>query len=301
MSLIVTGSIGIDTVKTPFGISEECLGGSAVYFSISASIFSPVRFMGVVGDDCPFDLAGTFKGRDVDLRGLEVRQGSKTFRWHGSYEGAMGDATTDAVELNVLAEAPPVVPECFKDSKFVFLANTHPALQKGILDQVSNPLFVASDTMNLWIEHEREALKELLPRVTVFVLNEGEATLLTGEHNLVVAAKEILELGPKYVIIKKGEHGSMMMAADGDCFIIPAFPTETVIDPTGAGDSFAGGMMGYIASQGSLDNNVIRRGMVYGTLTSSFAISDFSMHGIINITRQDLEDRLEEYRKVVLF
>ncbi len=301
MSLLVTGSIGIDTVKTPFGFSEECIGGSAVHFSMAASFFSSIRFLGVVGEDCPFDLVEVFAGRDVDLEGLEVRASSKTFRWVGSYEGDMNEAKTDGVELNVLSEAPPSVPEAYSDSGYVFLANTAPALQMELLGQITNPTFVAADTMNHWIVTAGDDLKELLDRVDMLVLNEGEAKLLTGQRNLMTASQSILDMGPRVVIIKKGEYGSMMVNSDGDCFILPAFPTAVVIDPTGAGDSFAGALMGYLAQAGKVDVISLRNAMVYGTVSASFTISDFSIHGIKAVDKADMEERFDTLRKVTQF
>jgi sugar/nucleoside kinase (ribokinase family) len=301
MSLLVTGSIGIDTVKTPFGISESCVGGSAVYFSLSASYFAPVRFLGVIGNDCPFDLAEVFQGKDVDLAGLEVRPDSKTFRWTGSYEGAMNEAVTDAVELNVLAEDPPVVPESYKDTKFVFLANTAPALQMQLLEQIDCPTFVAADTMNLWIQTACDDLKALLRKIDMLVLNDGEARLLTGQKNVILAAQDILKMGPRYVVIKKGEYGSMLCDKDGDMFILPAYPTSTVIDPTGAGDSFAGAMMGYMTEIGRVDFVSLRNAIVYGTVLSSFTIGDFSIHGLKNIDKDRIEERYTALRMVTQF
>ncbi len=301
MSLLVTGSIGIDTVKTPFGRSEESIGGSAVFFSYSASFFNPVRFLGVVGKDCPFDLAKIFKGRDISLEGLEVREDSKTFRWHGSYEGSMNEANTDMVELNVLAEEPAKMPDSYKDSDFIFLANTHPAIQMQILEETYNPKFVAADTMNLWIETERESLKELLERINCLILNEDEARQLTGQYNLISAGEDIMKMGPDVVIIKKGEHGSIMLDATGDCFVLPAYPTKIVIDPTGAGDAFAGGLMGYIAKSKKVDNTTLRQAIAYGTACSSFTIGDFSLHGIKAATLSQLDERVEILRKATLF
>jgi sugar/nucleoside kinase (ribokinase family) len=301
MPLLVTGSIGIDTVKTPFGFSEDCIGGSAVHFSMAASFFSPVRFLGVVGDDCPFDLAEVFKDRDVDLKGLEVRQGSKTFRWVGSYEENMNERRTDSVELNVLSEAPPSVPKAYSNSKYVFLANTSPALQIQLLDQIASTSFVAADTMNHWIVTAGDDLKKLLERIDMLVLNEEEAKLLTGQRNLIVSSRSILDMGPRIVIIKEGEYGSMMANSEGDCFILPAFPTTVVIDPTGAGDSFAGALMGHLAQAGKVDVISLRNAMVYGTVAASFTISDFSIHGIKGITKANIEERFDTLRKVTQF
>jgi sugar/nucleoside kinase (ribokinase family) len=301
MSLLVTGSIGIDTVRTPFGYNKDCIGGSAVHFTMGAGLFSEVKFLGVVGEDCPFNLKELFGDRKVDLDGLEVRKGSKTFRWVGSYEGDMNEAQTDAVELNVLSEKPPVVPQNFRGCDYVFLANTAPALQMELLDQLGSPSFVAADTMNHWIVTKNEDLRRLMECINMLILNEGEAKLLTGQRNLITAAKTILDMGPQVVIIKKGEHGSMMYNINGDCFLLPAFPTPIVIDPTGAGDSFAGGLMGYLASAGRVDIISLRNAMVYGTVVSSFTIGDFSVYGIKNVTRQAIDERFDQLRKVTQF
>jgi cytidine kinase len=301
MSLLVTGSIGIDTVKTPHGVSEECIGGSAIYFSMASSFFSPVRFIGVVGDDCPFDLETVFNGKDVDLTGLEIRKGSKTFRWQGSYEGAMNEANTDDVQLNVLAETPPAVPDVFRDSKYVFLANTHPALQQQLLSQIDSPEFVAADTMNLWIENEREHLAELLKKIDCLILNDGEARLLTDCHNSTEAAFEILEMGPAVVVIKKGEFGAMAVEKGGHIFMLPAFPSRNVKDPTGAGDSFAGGMMGYVAASGKKDLKTLATAMAYGTVVASFTIEGFSLESIKMVTKLDINSRFEKLREYTNF
>jgi len=301
MSLLVTGSIGIDTVKTPGGIRENCLGGAAIYFSMAASFFSPVRFVGVIGSDCPFDLAEIFAGRNVDLTGLELRPQSKTFRWTGSYHENMDDRTTECVELNVLAEAPPKVPEAFKDSEFVFLANTAPALQHELLGQVEKPVFVAVDTMNLWIQEYPDDLISLLTKIDCLIINEDEARMLADQHNLIKAAQKILDMGPSVVIVKKGESGSIMCSADGDIFILPAFPAAEVIDPTGAGDSFAGGFMGYLAQTGRTDFETLKTAVAYGTVIASFTIADFSLDGLTSTDRANIDKRLQELRNITQF
>jgi cytidine kinase len=301
MPLLVTGSIGIDTIKTPHGCSERCLGGSSIYFSMAASLFGPVRFVGVIGDDCPFDLPTVFKGRDVDLRGLEVRSGSKTFVWHGTYQANMNDRTTDHVELNVLQEAPPKVPVVFQDSRFVFLANTAPALQIELLGQITSPIFVAADTMDLWITGHLHDLRELLKKVHCLIVNDEEARLLAGRPNLIEAAEAILVLGPRVVIVKKGESGSLMCLADGSKFILPAYPATEVRDPTGAGDSFAGGFMGYLAQAGATDFETLKTAVAYGTVVASFTIADFSLAGLTTIARKDIDDRLDMLRKFTCF
>lgn len=301
MSLLVTGSIGIDTVKTPFGVSENCLGGSAIYFSLAASFFSPVRFVGVVGSDCPFDLAEVFAGRNVDLAGLEVRAQSKTFRWTGSYHTNMDDRTTECMELNVLAEAPPKVPKAFRDSKFVFLANTAPALQLELLGQIKGPTFVAADTMNCWIQDHSDDLAALLKRIDCLIINEDEARMLADEPNLIKAAQDILKMGTDTVVIKKGESGSIVCSARGETFILPAYPATDVKDPTGAGDSFAGGFMGYLASQGNAEFETLRTAVAYGTVVASFTIADFSMNGLTCTTRAKIDERLQVLRSITNF
>jgi len=301
MSLLVTGSIGIDTVRTPYGESTDCLGGSAVYFSMAASLFSPVRFVGVIGSDCPFDLAEVFADKDVDLTGLEVRENSKTFRWTGTYSDNLDDRTTDYVELNVLAEAPPKVPEAFKDSKFLFLANTTPALQYELLEQVDDPVFVAADTMDLWIREHKNDLETLLKKINCLVINEDEAKMLADDHNLARAAKKMLYMGPSVVVIKKGESGSMMCTVDGETFLLPAYPAVDVRDPTGAGDCFAGGFMGYLANRGSIDFDTLKTAVAYGTVVSSFSIADFSLSGLTLTKKRSVDKRLEMLRNMTQF
>lgn len=301
MSLLVTGSIGIDTVTTPYGASENCLGGSAVYFSMAASYFSPVRLVGVIGSDCPFNLSDVFAGRDVDLLGLEMREFSKTFRWKGSYHDTMSEAITDDIELNVLTEAPPKVPEEFMDSKFVFLANTAPALQLELLEQVERPVFAAADTMSCWIDGRLDDLKQLLKKIDCLIINDEEARGLACERNLVRAADAILRMGPRVVVIKKGDSGSLICSKNEERFVLPAFPTMEVKDPTGAGDSFAGAMMGRLAEVGRTDFASLKEAIAYGTVAASFTISEFSVAGISSITREDINKRFDQLRKLVNF
>ena len=301
MSLLVTGSIAIDTVRTPFGVSEDCIGGAAVYFSMAASFFSPVRLVGAVGSDCPFDLAEVFAGRDVDLRGVEVRENSKTFRWAGTYHEDINKRTTDLLELNVLAEEPPSVPGQFTDSEFVFLANTAPALQNQLLEQVDRPVFVAADTMDCWIKGEPDDLRKLLKRIDCLIINEDEARMLAGERNLIRAGEEIIGMGPEVVVIKKGESGSLVCKGGGERFILPAYPAAEVKDPTGAGDSFAGGFMGYLAKVGKTDFESLRKAVGYGTVVASYTICDFSLRGLSSIEKSDIDKRLKVLREVTQF
>jgi len=300
MSLLVTGSIGIDTLETPSGRVEDALGGSAVYFALAASLFTPVRMVGVVGDD--FASAGLelLALKDIDIRGVEVRKGARTFRWHGKYVGTMNEAETVAVKLNVLAERGATIPAAFADSRYVFLANTHPELQRDFVRQVPQAALLVCDTMNLWIENEPQELRRLLAEVHGLVLNEGEARLLTQKNNLVTAGREILKLGPRFVIIKKGEHGSLLVSRD-DLFLMPPFPTENVVDPTGCGDSFAGGVMGYLAAQGRCDRDTLRAAMARGSVVGSFVLESFSIEALSRVTRDDAEQRLARLREMTQF
>ena len=300
MSLLVTGSIAIDTVTSPYGRAENVLGGSAVYFSFAASPYVPVRLVGVVGEDFPESFRRALATRDIDLRGLEVRKGSKTFRWSGRFEGAMNEAETVEVDLNVLAERGPKVPEVFADSQTVFLANTHPTLQRDLLSQLRSPKLIVCDTMNLWITTERESLLETLRVVTGVIVNDGEARQLTGRINLMEAGESILAMGPKFVIIKKGEHGALLLTPDGPA-AVPAFPTKTVRDPTGAGDSFAGGCLGYLSAQGRTDFDTLRHALVRGTVAASFVIEDFSLRRVEKLTRAEIDLRVKQFVRMLRF
>ncbi len=297
MSLLVTGSIAIDTVKTPYAVSENCIGGSAVYFCMAASFFSPVRLVGAIGPDCPFDLAKVFTGRNVDLTGLEIRKNSKTFRWAGTYHEDINKRTTDKLELNVLAEEPPKVPKVYRDSKFVFLANTAPALQLQLLEQVDNPSFIAADTMDCWIREHRGDLETLLKKIDCLIINEDEAKMLAAEHNLIKAADAILDMGPTILVVKKGEYGSILCSG-GERFVLPAFPSAEVRDPTGAGDSFAGAFMGYLSQAGETNFESLKQALAYGTVAASFTIADFSLAGLSSISRADIDDRLKTLQKM---
>jgi len=300
MSLLVTGSIGIDTIETPFGKREAVIGGSAIYFAYASSFFTPVRLVGAVGEDCPKDLFKVLDGREIDVSGLEHRKGSKTFRWHGSYVKDMNEAQTITVDLNVLAEQAPKIPAQFLESKYVFLANTHPVLQQEMLKSLKSPKLVVADTMNLWIQNEHKELKNLLKNIHGLVLNDGEARMLTEKKNLIAAAREVLKMGPKFVVIKKGEHGCLMCSAN-DTFVLPAFPAEQVVDPTGAGDSFAGGMMGYLSTQGSFSSSTIKRALAFGTVVASYTISDFSLAGLQSTTRELIDQRWHDYKQAMSF
>lgn len=300
MSLLVTGSIGIDTIETPAGRRDDVIGGSAVYFSLAASYFTPVRLVGVVGEDCPRSLLTALEGREIDTSGLEVRKGSKTFRWHGKYHEDINARDTVRVDLNVLAEDGPKIPVAFVDSRYVFLANTHPALQRQLLASLDAPRLVVADTMDLWIETTRNELNALLRQVHGLVLNDAEAKLLTGRTNLVSAARAVLSMGPKFVVIKKGEHGCLMVSGN-DVFTLPAYPAERVVDPTGAGDSFAGGMMGYLATQRSYTPTTIKRALAFGTVMASFTIADYSVASLATATAEQVDQRWNDLKQAMSF
>jgi cytidine kinase len=300
MSLLVTGSIGIDTVETPFGKRENVIGGSAIYFSYAASFFTPVRLVGAVGEDAPGEMFTVFGDQDVDTTGLEVRKGSKTFRWHGSYVKDLNEAVSVQTDLNILAEAAPKIPEKFLDSKYIFLANTHPVLQQQMAASLKSPKLIVADTMNLWINTARPELLKTLRMIHGLVLNDGEARLLTEKKNLIEAAREVLKMGPKFVVIKKGEHGCLMCSGE-HVFALPAFPADKVIDPTGAGDSFAGGMMGYLSTQGNVSMATLKRALAFGTVVASFTIADFSLGGLKATDREKIDQRWTQFKQIVDF
>ena len=300
MSLLITGSIGIDTIETPSGKRDNVIGGSAVYFCYAASFFTPVRLVGAVGEDAPKELFSVFGEQEVDTSGLEVRKGSKTFRWHGSYVKDLNEAVSIQTDLNILAEAAPRIPDKFVDSKYVFLANTHPVLQQEMACCLKGPKLIVADTMNLWINTARPDLLKTLKLVHGLVLNDGEARLLTEKRNLIDAAREVLKMGPKFVVIKKGEHGSLMCSGE-DVFVLPAYPAPKVVDPTGAGDSFAGGMMGYLATQGNVSMATLKRALAFGTVVASFTIADFSLSGLKATTRDQIDQRFLEFKSAMSF
>lgn len=301
MSLLVTGSIGIDTVEAPAGSVQDALGGSSVYFAYAASFFCPVRLVGVVGDDCPPGfLQPLEQNARIDLSGLEIRENSRTFRWHGRYHEDINVRDTIDVELNVLEEAGPTIPQAFRDSKYVFLANTHPALQAEMLAQLERPALVVADTMDLWITTEREVLMQLLRRIHGLVLNDAEAKLLTERSNLVTAGREIARIVRGFVVIKKGEHGSLLIVGERVC-PLPGYPVSNVVDPTGAGDSFAGAMMGYIASEDRVEPSVLPRAAAYGAVTASFCLEGFSLQRFLETRRADIDERMREFEELSRF
>jgi cytidine kinase len=300
MPLLVVGSVALDSVETPTQRRDNVLGGAAVFFSYSASYFSPVQLVGVVGDDWPAEHTKLLQSRRIDTAGLHIVKGGKTFRWTGKYQPNMNDRETLEVHLNVFGEFNPVLPVEFRRSKFLFLANGSPVLQMKVLDQVEEPLLTVADTMDLWINIQHDDLMRLFKRIDGLVVNDSEAKLLTGDENLVRAGKQILKMGPKFVIVKKGEHGAMFFS-EHETYVMPAYPTPNVVDPTGAGDSFAGGMMGYLAEKGNFDPRTLKEALAYGILTASFTVEDFSLDRLKQIERADVDRRMQEYKKMLSF
>ena len=270
------------------------LGGSAIYFAAAASFHGPVRLVGAVGEDFPAQLEAPFNHFNIDLEGLEKRAGSKTFRWTGKYLDNMNDRETLSVDLNVLAEDSPPVPASYTDSQYVFLANSHPGAQMGLRAQFPNAKLVVADTMDLWIETAQPLLKDLLKQIDGLVLNDSEAHLLTGETNIVKAGEAVLAMGPKFVVIKKGEHGAFLLHQDG-AVALPAYPAREVVDPTGAGDTFGGGFMGHLAASGDLSIDNLKRAMAAGTVVASYNIEQFSLGRLMEISDADLKSRGAQY------
>ena len=298
--ILVIGSIALDSIKTPFGEVKEALGGSATYSSYAASFFSTVRLVGVVGEDFPKEHVELLTKRGIQTDGLQVAKG-RTFRWTGSYEYDLNEAHTLATELNVFETFRPQIPEAYRNTDFVFLANIDPDLQLNVLEQVRKPKLVACDTMNLWIKLKPDALKKVIQHVDFFFINEGEARMFTNTSSLIRAGRTLQSWGPKYVIIKKGEHGALMFGQN-TFFAVPAFPLEEVYDPTGAGDTFAGGFMGYLAKQGGdLTESTLRRAVVYGSVMASFTVEKFSLDRLKTLTTDQLDGRVKMLKELSHF
>ncbi|MBU0520431.1 bifunctional hydroxymethylpyrimidine kinase/phosphomethylpyrimidine kinase [bacterium] len=299
MCVLVVGSAALDSVKTPFGEVTDALGGSAFFFAAAASFFTEVRIVGVVGEDFPMEKIEFLKTKNVDFKGLEVAPG-KTFRWSGVYHENMNARDTLSTDLNVFETFSPKLPDEYKQTPYVFLANIHPELQLDVLAQIENPRLVALDTMNLWINISLAPLKEVLKKIDVVILNDEEARMLTGEHNLIKAAKAVTRLGPKTVIVKKGEHGAFYISGD-DFFSLPAYPIEGVFDPTGAGDTFAAGTIGYLARENDISPAAMRKALVYGTVTASFTVEKFSVDRMKDLTFEEIQSRYDYMIKMTQF
>lgn len=295
-TILVVGSIAIDSIKTPYGSAENVIGGSATHFSYTAALFNPVRLVGVVGEDFPKEFLDILRERPICTEGLQVKPG-RSFRWTGRYGRMMAGAETLSVELNLFGEFDPVIPEIYRASEYIFLANGSPRLQARVLDQVARPRFTVVDTMNLWINTERKSLLELLKRVDALVINEEEIRMLMEEPNLVAAGRKLLERGLRYVIVKKGEHGALLLGKEG-FFACPAYPVDIVRDPTGAGDTFAGGLMGELARSADGAGPAfgdLKRAIAYGTVTASFNVEDFSLNRLRGLTIRDVEARFHDF------
>jgi sugar/nucleoside kinase (ribokinase family) len=300
MPLLVVGSVAIDNVETPTTRRDNLLGGSATHFSYAASFFTNVRLVGVVGADWPQEHTQLLVDRGIDTSGLQQVKDGKTFTWTGRYHDNMNDRDTLEVELNVFGEFDPVLPESYRRAKYVFLANGVPAVQMKVLSQVPGRRLAVADTMDLWITTARDDLDQLLTQLDGLVLNDSEAKLIADTENLVTAGHRVREMGPKFVIIKKGEHGAMFFS-EHETYVLPAFPTQNVVDPTGAGDSFAGGMMGYLSERDNFDPDTLKTAMAYGILVASFNVEGFGLERLTEIKREDIDARMEEYRQMLSF
>ena len=298
MSLLVIGTVAFDTIETPYDKRERVIGGSATYFAAASTYFGGVSLVAVVGEDFPAATLEHLGGLGIDTRGVEVAPG-KSFFWSGRYEADWNTRHTLVTELNVLEHFDPKIPAELVDSPYVFLANAAPAVQLKALEQCTSAKLVVADTMNLWIDIARPELDQLLTKIDGLVLNDEEAKMLSGETNLIRAARKVLAMGPRFVILKKGEHGAFVIGGEDLHFSIPAYPVDEVVDPTGAGDSFAGGFMGYVAAQDSTDDATLRQAMLYGTITASFAVQGFSDDVLVKHERGALEERFGELRSIV--
>lgn len=299
MEILVVGSVAFDTIETPFGRGQEVLGGSATYFSTAASFFAAVRLVAVVGDDFPDEHRHFLAAHNVDLAGLQVAPG-RTFRWTGRYGYDLNQAQTLDTQLNVFEGFQPQLPEGFRDTEIVFLANIDPELQLEVLRQVRRPRLVACDTMNFWIAGKRQALVETLRHVDILLINEGETRQLADEPNLVKAARAILALGPQTLVIKRGEYGALVISAHS-IFSIPAYPLEEVFDPTGAGDTFAGGFIGYLAATGNVTDAAVRKAAVFGSVMASFTVENFSLDRLRSVSWPDIEGRFRKFQALTAF
>ena len=299
MSILVVGSVAFDSVETPFGRVDNVLGGSATYFSTSASFFTDVSLVAVVGEDFPQEHVDFLKSRNIDLRGL-ARNPGKTFHWKGRYGFDLNEAQTLETHLNVFETFRPRIPNEYAGAEFLFLANIDPELQMEVLDQVQRPRIVACDTMNFWISSKPEALKKVIERVDIFIINEGEARQLSGEANLIKAARKLLGLGVKTLIVKRGEYGVLMFNRSS-VFSAPAYPLEEVFDPTGAGDTFAGGFMGYLANTGDPSEEGIRQAIIFGSVMASFNVEDFSLNRLKSLDYREIEERYRSFKAMTHF
>ncbi|HYC56525.1 MAG TPA: PfkB family carbohydrate kinase [Candidatus Binatia bacterium] len=298
-SVCVVGSVALDSLETPHGNAPDVLGGACSYFAVAANFFAPVNLVGVVGSDFPEEERRFLVETGINIEGLEEAEG-KTFRWHGRYHENMNVRDTLSVALNVFEQFNPKLPESYRGSEFVFLANIQPTLQANVLSQLLSPQYVGADTMDYWIQSAPEELKTLLSQVDMLSINDSEALQLSGEGNIVKAARKILAMGPRHLIVKRGEYGALQFSAD-EIFAVPAFPLEEVIDPTGAGDSFAGGMIGSLAEEGEVTSRTLRRAIVYGTVVASFTVENFGLDRLKSLTREEIDRRFKQFMAITDF
>ena len=299
MSILVVGSTALDTIKTPFGKAERILGGSAIYFSLSAINFAPVSIVAVVGEDFPKKHIQFLQDKGIDTQGLNIESG-KTFHWEGEYSWDFSNPKTIKTDLNVFADFDPKIPKDYQNSNYIFLANIDPTIQMKVLNQIKKPKLIACDTMNYWIENKRTELLKLFKRIDILIINETESRELTNQNNLIKAAKDLLKLGPKIIVIKKGEHG-VLVFTENSIFTTPAYLMESISDPTGAGDTFAGGFIGYLAKSKKLNQESLRKAAIYGTIMATFAVEDFSLRKLGKISKVDIDERIRKFKQITSF
>jgi sugar/nucleoside kinase (ribokinase family) len=301
-NILTVGTVAFDAIETPFGKTDRIVGGAATYIALAASYFNkPINMVSVIGDDFPQEALDMLKAHGADISGIQVKQGEKTFFWSGKYHNDMNTRDTLATELNVLADFNPVVPEAYKNCDFLMLGNLTPAVQAAVIDQLPvRPKLVVMDTMNFWMDIAMDELKATIDRVDVLTINDAEARQLSGEFSLVKAAQKILDMGPKYLVVKKGEHGALLFNRES-VFFAPALPLEEVFDPTGAGDSFAGGFIGYLASTRDISFENMKRAIIFGSAMASFCVEKFGTERLQNLTQQEIEDRVQEFIDLVQF
>lgn len=302
MSLLTVGTVAFDDIETPLGKADKIVGGAATYIGLAASYFTDnIQLVSVIGDDFPQDVLDYMKSRGIDMKGLQVKEGEKSFFWAGRYHDNMNQRDTLDTQLNVLADFDPVLPESYKDTDFVMLGNLTPAVQMRVIEQMNKrPKMIAMDTMNFWMNIAMDSLKEVLKKVDTLIINDEEARQLSGEYSLVKAADVIRAMGPKYLIIKKGEHGALLFYGE-DIFFAPALPLAEVFDPTGAGDTFAGGFMGYMAKTGEVSYQNMKKAVIFGSVLASFCVEKFGIERLQGLTQQDIADRLERFVQLVKF
>ena len=302
MSLLAVGTVAFDDIETPMGRAEMAIGGAATYITLAASHFlNDLRLVSVIGDDFPQDMLTFMHQRGIDLDGLQIKQGEKSFFWAGRYHNNMNSRDTLCTQLNVLADFDPILPDAYKDTEYLMLGNLTPAVQLRVIEQMNKrPKLIALDTMNFWMDIALDELKKVLKRVDLLTINDEEARQLSGEHSLVKAAEIIHQMGPKYLVIKKGEHGALLFH-EGRIFYAPALPLAQVTDPTGAGDTFAGGMMGYLASTGDISYENLKKSIIFGSALASFCVEEFAINRLKNLDKEEIENRVQLFRDLVHF